>query len=189
MHTAFSSHHPAALFSAPLRLCVSLLLLAGCGQAAPAAAQPKAELGTRKAGSDWPIFLGPAQDSRSTETGIIPKWSDRGLKLIWETKLGTSYGAPTIAGGRLMQLDRFGDKSRLYCLNAETGQELWRHEFPTEYEDLYQYNNGPRCSPVIDGERVYAYGVDGMLVCCRTEDGKLLWQKNLNKEFGVVQNF
>jgi len=104
-------------------------------------------------------------------------------------QLGTSYGAPTIAGGRLMQLDRFKDNSRLYCLNAETGKELWRYEFPTEYEDLYQYNNGPRCSPVIDGDRVYAYAVDGVLVCCRTSDGKLLWQKNLNKEFGVVQNF
>ena len=28
---------------------------------------------------------------------------------------------------------------------------------PTEYEDLYGYNNGPRCSPVVDGDRVYAY--------------------------------
>src|SRR5258708_4939976 len=186
---------------APLRLCVGILfLLAGCGQTAPASptadtpspgrkgAQP-AGVWPRKAGSDWWIFLGPNQDSRSPETGIFTKWGDTGLKLVWQVKLGTSYGPPTIADGRLMQLDRFGDKSRLYCLNAETGKELWRFEFPTDYEDLYQYNNGPRCSPVIDGDRVYAYGVDGVIVCCRTEDGKLLWQKNLSREFGVVQNF
>jgi outer membrane protein assembly factor BamB len=140
-------------------------------------------------GADWPIFLGPGQDSKSAETGIIKDWGQSGPKLIWHVKLGTSYGAPTIAGGRLMQFDRFGNNSRLYCLNAETGKEIWRHEFPTEYEDLYQYNNGPRCSPVIDADRVYAYAVDGVLVCCRSEDGKELWRKNLNKEFGVVQNF
>src|SRR5437868_62603 len=189
---------PASSFflSAPLRLCVSIVLLAGCSHSAPQAAEPPAASGdsppslwTRTTGDDWPIFLGPNQDSRSAETGIITKWPDTGIKLVWHTKLGTSYGAPTIAGGRLMQLDRFGDKSRLYCLNAETGKELWRHEFAAEYEDLYQYNNGPRCSPVIDGDRVYAYAVDGVLACCRTADGKPLWQKNLNKEFGVVQNF
>jgi len=170
-----------------------LLLATGCGQTAPAAAEPAPDLpakpGTHQAGSDWPIFLGPNQDSHSPETGIITKWGDTGLKLLWQTRLGTSYGAPTIAGGRLMQFDRFGDKSRLYCLNAETGKELWRHEFPTQYEDLYQYNNGPRCSPVIDGDRVYAYAVDGVLACCGATDGKPLWQKNLSQEFGVVQNF
>jgi len=182
--------------SAPLRLCVSIVLLVGCSGRSPQAAEPTASstdspssLWTRKSGDDWPMFLGPNQDSRSAEKGIITDWSVTGLKRLWHVQLGTSYGAPTIAGGRLMQLDRFKDNSRLYCLNAETGKELWRYEFPTEYEDLYQYNNGPRCSPVIDGDRVYAYAVDGVLVCCRTADGKLLWQKNLNKEFGVVQNF
>src|SRR4051812_20671380 len=174
-----------------LRLCVMILpLAAGCGRAAPAAGEPPAPQGSsHTAGSDWPIFLGPNQDSRSPEKGIVTKWGDSGLKLVWHKQLGTSYGAPTIAEGRLMQFDRFGDKSRLYCLDAMTGKELWRHEFPTEYEDLYQYNNGPRCSPLIDGERVYAYAVDGVLACCRASDGKPVWQKNLNKEFGVVQNF
>jgi outer membrane protein assembly factor BamB len=151
--------------------------------------QPPPSLWTRKKGGDWPIFLGTGQDSKSPETGIITKWGESGLTLVWQVKLGTSYGAPTIADGRLMQFDRFGAKSRLYCLNAETGKEIWRHEFPTDYEDIYQYNNGPRCSPVIDADRVYAYAVDGVLACCRTEDGKPLWQKQLNQDFGVVQNF
>src|SRR5689334_21048097 len=104
--------------SASLRLCVSIVLLAGCNHAAPQAAEPSdapadspVSLWTRKTGTDWPIFLGPNQDSRSTETGIITNWPETGLKLIWHAKLGTSYGAPTIAGGRLMQFDRFGDKS------------------------------------------------------------------------------
>jgi outer membrane protein assembly factor BamB len=171
---------------------LGLLALAGCGAANPAAADDPvatAAASRGKAGSDWPIFLGPTQDSRSPEKGIITKWDESGPKLVWHKQLGTSYGAPTIAAGRLMQFDRFGDKSRLYCLNPETGKELWRTEFSTEYEDLYGYNNGPRCSPVIDGDRVYAYGVDGVLACCQSADGKLLWHKNLNKEFGVVQNF
>jgi outer membrane protein assembly factor BamB len=89
----------------------------------------------------------------------------------------------------MFQFDRFGDKARLYCLNAETGEQIWQFESPTDYQDMYGYNNGPRCSPVIDDDRVYALGVDGRLFCCRAIDGKLLWEVDTNKEFGVVQNF
>lgn len=152
------------------------------------AAQP-APLPTRKAGVDWPAFLGPTGDGKSPEKGILKEWPATGPKLVWHRPLGEGYGAPTIAAGRLFQFDRFGDKARLYCLNAETGEPLWQHEYATEYEDMYGYNNGPRCSPVVDDDRVYAYGVDGMLLCCRVSDGQPLWQVDTAKEFGVVQNF
>src|SRR5688572_31135696 len=78
-------------------------------------------LGTRKSGVDWPIFLGPTQDSKSPETGIITKWTATKPRIFWTKPLGTSYGAPTIAKGRLFQFDRFENKARVYCLNAETG--------------------------------------------------------------------
>ena len=198
-----------------MRVCAAfsisavLAIACGCEQsrpavAAPAAAsvakdptpaidaravQPPPSLWTRKAGGDWPIFLGPGQESKSPEKGILKEWDTKRPRLVWQCELGTSYGAPAIAGGRLFQFDRFGAESRLYCLNAETGEELWKHEVPTSYHDLYGYNNGPRCSPVVDGGLVYAYGVDGILICCRVDDGKLVWKRDVNNEFGVVQNF
>jgi len=159
---------------------------------APAIVEEPAEspnLWTRTSGVDWATFLGPTGDSKSTETGILTQWPAKGLRLVWHKLLGTSYGAPTVSRGRLFQFDRFGDQARLYCLNAETGAELWRHEYETGYVDMYGYNNGPRCSPVVDGERVFAYGVDGRLLCCRAADGKLLWEVDTAKDFGVVQNF
>ncbi|HEX5106443.1 MAG TPA: PQQ-binding-like beta-propeller repeat protein, partial [Pirellulaceae bacterium] len=147
------------------------------------------DLGTRKQGVDWPIFLGPTGDSKSPETGILTKWEAGQPRIVWNAKLGTSYGAPAISRGRLFQFDRFGDTARLYCLNAETGEALWQYEYQTKYEDMYGYNNGPRCSPVVDDDRVYALGVDGALVCVRSEDGKPVWKVDANKQFGVVQNF
>jgi len=146
-------------------------------------------LWTRQTGVDWPAFLGPGSDSKSPETGIVKDWLGAGLKVVWHKPLGEGYGAPTISRGRLYQFDRFGDRARLYCLNAETGEQLWQFEYPTDYQDMYGYNNGPRCSPVIDDDRVYLYGVDGRLFCCRSMDGKLLWEVDTGKEFGVVQNF
>ena len=72
---------------------------------------------------------------------------------------------PVISQGKLFLFDRHGDKARLTCMKAETGEVLWKFEYPTDYEDQFGYNNGPRCCPVVDGDRVYIYGAEGMLHC------------------------
>jgi len=158
-------------------------------QATSASASLPADLRTRKFGVDWPAFLGTTADSRSPETGIIVPWPKEGPKIVWQKTLGTSYGMPVISRGRLFQFDRYGDRARLTCMRSETGETLWQFEYPTDYEDTYGYNNGPRCSPVVDGDRVYIFGVEGMLHCLRVEDGGKLWQVNTQRDFGVVQNF
>jgi outer membrane protein assembly factor BamB len=143
----------------------------------------------REANSDWPRFLGPTGDSISPERGIIAPWPRDGLRVVWHTKVGSGYGAPVISRGRLFQFDRDGDQARLRCLNSETGKLLWKFEYPTRYRDRYGYDNGPRCCPVVDGDRVYIYGVDGMLHCVQAADGKLLWKVDTVSDFGVEQNF
>jgi outer membrane protein assembly factor BamB len=147
------------------------------------------DLGTRKAGSDWPQFLGPTGDNVSTEKGILTPWPKDGPPLVWQMKLGSGYSAPTISRGRLFIFDRIRDRARLNCLKSETGESLWTFDYPTDYVDSYGYNNGPRCSPVVDGERVYIYGAEGMLHCVRATDGKLVWKVDTKADFGVIQNF
>lgn len=145
---------------------------------------------------DWPQFLGPRGDGKSAETGLdiqaIREADQAGkapLKVLWRYKLGTGYGAPTVSRGRLFLFERVKDKARIAALNAETGDELWRHEYTTDYVDSYGYNNGPRCSVVVDDDRVYAYGVEGMLICLSAVDGKKLWSVDTTAKYGVVQNF
>jgi len=147
------------------------------------------DLGTRTRGSDWPVFLGPLGTGVSPEKGIISPWPKQGLKLVWHKQIGTGYGMPTIARGRLFLFDREKDSARLSCLKSETGEFLWKYEYPTDYEDQYGYNTGPRCSPVVDGDRVYLFGSEGMLHCVQALDGKLQWKVDTRREFGVIQNF
>ena len=85
--------------------------------------------------------------------------------------------------------DRHDGSARLTCMKSETGDELWRFEYPTDYEDLYGYNNGPRTCPVVDGNRVYVFGPEGVLHCVAVADGKLLWRVDTATKFHVVQNF
>lgn len=154
-----------------------------------AADSPVPDVGKRKTGVDWPAFLGPTADSKSSETGLITKWNKGTPRIVWQKKLGTGYGIGSVSRGRFLQFDRYGHQARLSCWNSETGAELWKFEYASDYEDLYNYNNGPRCSPLIDGDRVYIFGVEGMLHCVQLVDGKLLWKFDTARKFGVVQNF
>lgn len=147
------------------------------------------DLRTRRRGEDWPRFLGPHGDSRSTETRLLTDWPDDGPPVVWHRELGTGYGICSISKGRLFQFDRVADRARLTCLHSETGQPIWEFKYLSDYEDLYRYNNGPRCSPVIDEDRVYVFGAEGMLHCLRVTDGSVLWKVDTQREFGVVQNF
>jgi len=147
------------------------------------------DLGTRKAGVDWPCFLGPDHDGKSPERGLVARWPAEGPRKVWERKLGISYGICSVYRGRAFVFDRSGKNAVLFCLKSETGEELWKFEYSSEYTDMYGYDPGPRCCPVVDGDRVYILGVEGMLHCLRVLDGKEVWKKNTTQEFGVVQNF
>ncbi len=140
-------------------------------------------------GADWPHFLGPTSDGKSSETGILTDWPPEGPPIVWTRPLGTGYGVGSVADGRFYQFDRHGDQARLDCLDSQTGELIWEFEHPSDYEDLLGYNNGPRSSPVIDGDRVYIHGAEGMLHCLRTEDGSIVWKVDTFEQFGVVQNY
>lgn len=143
---------------------------------------------TTSARADWPTLLGPTRDGRSAEKGIKP-WPKHGLKKLWECGLGIGYAPPVVAGGRLYHFDRFDDVARLTCRDSTSGKQLWKFEYPMEYEDRYGYEPGPRACPVVDQDRVYIYGVEGMIHCLQTDSGKELWKFDTREKYFFHQNF
>jgi outer membrane protein assembly factor BamB len=139
--------------------------------------------------SDWPAFLGPAGNSVSPEKGLKTPWPKEGPKILWQRPLGIGYGMPTVSRGKLYHFERVADNARVVCMTADSGKELWTFEYPTNYRDRYGFNGGPRCCPVVDGDLVFAFGVEGMLHCLNADDGKLVWKLDAKKEFGFTQNF
>ena len=140
------------------------------------------------AGEDWPALLGPTADGKSSEKMLLD-WPKDGPDVLWFKKVGEGYSAPSIAGGKVFVFDRVGDEARLYALDPADGSEKWRSTYTSTYEDLYRYSGGPRCSPVIDKGRVFAYGVGGRLRAHNVSDGEVIWDVDTTKRFGVVQNF
>jgi outer membrane protein assembly factor BamB len=195
------ARYPLVRFVAACLLPVVLSYTIGCkhsvaddeGQPSPAAGSQSSgefvDIGTRTRGSDWPQFLGPDQNGVSTETGIRTDWTGNRLPVVWTRDFSTSYGIGSVARGRYYHFDRVQNRERLSCLNVETGETLWEVSSPVDYEDMYGYNNGPRTSPTIDGNRVYTMGVAGRLTCRSAVDGSELWNVPTNDRYGVVQNF
>ena len=148
---------------------------------------------SKRKGLDWPSFLGVNGDGKSAETGLNTDWNTNPPPLMWHKKAGTGFAAPSISNGRLMLYQRVrneGDKAsdgrfseRLSCLHSETGKEIWEVDFPTSFQDLGGYGDGPRSTPVIDGKRVYILSPEGMLRCLQCVDGKTIWEVDLKAEF------
>jgi outer membrane protein assembly factor BamB len=157
--------------------------------AAPENESPPPDLGTRKNGVDWAAFLGPTADGVSPETGIVSPWPADGPRRVWERQVGEGYAMPAVSRGRCFVFDRVRNRMRLTACKSETGEELWTFDYPSNYRDYYGYSGGPRCFPVVDGNRVYIYGPEGWLVCVRADDGKLVWKVDTVKTFNVIQNF
>ena len=139
--------------------------------------------------SDWPCLLGPNHNQTSTETHLLKQLPPGGPKLVWEIQKGEGYASPAIQGDRLILFHRVADEEIIECLNALNGNRNWRYAYPTAYQDEYGYCNGPRSSPIIVGDAVFAIGAEGKLHCLDLATGKLRWQHDILHEYKLSQNF
>jgi len=130
---------------------------------------------------DWPAWRGPDRTGISSETGLLRQWPEGGSKLLWTAKgLGDGFSTPSVAKGRIYLMGAKGKEERVIALDAMTGQQIWAIPVGT----MVGGHPGPRCTPTIDGERLYALSSDGKLICAEVAMGTLLWKKDLKADFG-----
>ena len=143
--------------------------------------------------NEWPRFLG-SQINGIFQAPALPRrirkdWSEGGLPLLWQADVGEGYAIGVVSGERYYHFDKFEDAARLRSMDAKTGALVWKYDYPSSYRDLYGYDSGPRSSPLVNGDRIYLFGVEGQLTCLSTEDGDLKWTVDTAQKFGVIQNF
>ncbi len=141
------------------------------------------------ADENWPQLLGPHANGTSLETGLLQSWPTNGPAVLWEKKIGTGYGAPSVMGNRLVFHHRVGDAEIVECLAADTGNPLWQYKYPSHFEDPYGYNNGPRSAPLLTTNRCYTFGAEGKLLCLDLMDGGLIWQRDTAVDWEIPPAF
>jgi outer membrane protein assembly factor BamB len=134
---------------------------------------------------DWPQWLGPNRDGISREKGLLKSWPPGGPKVLWEKKIGEGLSSFVEAEGRAITLFQAGGSQWAVAFDAATGKELWRVRTGKELPDQKPGNPGPRATPTVEGDRVYALDGHGNLLCLKAADGKVLWARNICEQCGA----
>ncbi|HTD68009.1 MAG TPA: PQQ-binding-like beta-propeller repeat protein [Candidatus Limnocylindria bacterium] len=139
--------------------------------------------------ADWPQFLGPARNGVSAETNLASTWPKEGPVALWKMKVGQGWSGPVVSSNRIVIFHRVADREVVDCLNATNGASIWRAEYPATYRDDFGFEEGPRATPSIDGQRAFTFGADGVLNCWDFSTGTNLWRVETRKQFGNDKGF
>lgn len=130
--------------------------------------------------ADWPQWRGPDANGVSKESleGIT------GLEELWKAEVGLGFSGFVVAKGRVFTLGHDGKETdTVWCFDAETGKNIWKHSYQQPLGDLY-FPGGTTGTPTVDGDVVYSLARAGQLFCFEAATGKVKWEKNLHDDFG-----
>jgi outer membrane protein assembly factor BamB len=155
----------------------TVLLLLGCAKAPPVpAAAP--DLGPNT--GDWPQWRGPKRDGLSRDTGLLKEWPTEGPPVAWKaTDIGKGFSSVAVSGKLVFTMGDLKDGCYLLALDRGSGDHVWKRRVGNTGGGP----QGPRCTPTVDGDAVYALGQQGDLVCAEAATGEERWRHNLPKDF------
>ncbi|MEL7500287.1 MAG: PQQ-binding-like beta-propeller repeat protein [Planctomycetota bacterium] len=131
---------------------------------------------------DWPQWRGPNRNDQSNETGLLKSWPEGGPTQLWVNKdAGLGYAGFAVVGDRLFTMGLEDDNEFALCLNANTGEEVWRKDIGPRFKN--GWGDGPRSTPTVDGEYVYFMSAVGNVACLTTADGTEKWTASM-QDFG-----
>ena len=169
------------MLAIPSRLVLcGLTCLAVAGMAADAGAEGKTEPWET---ASWAQWRGPHRTGVSDETGLAPRWAEAGPAELWRRPLGEGFSAIVVDAGRLYTQFASGGDAFLVGLSAADGSELWRVRTGASFKN--SYGNGPRATPTLHNDVLYALGSSGDLVAVNAKDGAVVWKNNLRESFGA----
>ena len=135
--------------------------------------------------ADSPDGAGPNRDGHSSDTGLLKQWPEGGPKLVWRARgLGLGFAGVSVVGDRLYAAGDRGGSNYLLAIRRSDGQILWTTKVGKSGRLGSQNTAGPRCTPTVDGKRVFAIGEYGEVLCADAATGAELLRKEYTKDFG-----
>ncbi len=131
---------------------------------------------------DWYQWRGPNRDGISYETGVLKHWPKNGPDIVWRIAVGDGYSGISVSNSKLFTMWDEGDSQFLFCLDAQTGKELWRYSVGKNFKN--GWGNGPRSTPLVSKNIVYAISTEGLVHAVNIIDGKTRWTHDLKAKYG-----
>ncbi|MEM7352357.1 MAG: PQQ-binding-like beta-propeller repeat protein [Acidobacteriota bacterium] len=137
----------------------------------------------------WTQWGGPHQDFKAPSQGIADAWPASGPKQLWSRELGDGYSTILVEDGKLYTMYRVGESNdeAIISLDAATGKTLWEHRYDSNLNEghVKQFGSGPRSTPLLTGDELYAIGISGKFHSLDKATGKVRWAHDLwGDEFG-----
>ncbi|HSI34033.1 MAG TPA: PQQ-binding-like beta-propeller repeat protein [Tepidisphaeraceae bacterium] len=122
-------------------------------------------------------------------SGILPadalpdSFPEDGPKKVWSHATGIGYATPVAAGGKVYFFYLKDGSDFLEAVDLNTGASVWKQSYPNAFSNPGDFP-GSRCTPVVEGDRIYTYGGNGELIARQTSDGKQIWRLDVLSETG-----
>lgn len=134
--------------------------------------------------ADWPQWRGPDRDGVSRETGWLDRWPANGPAMAWKAQAGLGFSSFVTSQNRVYTTGHADETDTIFCWDAATGKEIWRHSYPAELGDKF-FEGGTTGTPTLDGDRLFALSRWGDVFCLDAATGRVIWGRNVQKETEV----
>jgi len=132
----------------------------------------------------WPDFRGPHRDGIVADAYISLDWQHAPPTELWRQPVGEGYASFVLGNGRAYTIEQRYDREAITCYDPLTGRELWVCDYVASFEETLG-GNGPRATPTLRGDRLYALGAAGDLHCLDAITGRRIWHRNILTDFGA----
>ena len=127
---------------------------------------------------EWSGFRGNDRTGIVTGVTLEEDWASDSPTELWRTRVGPAWSSFAVAGRRLFTQEQRGDNEAVVCLDAESGGVVWEHDYPSRFWEAIG-GAGPRATPTVNAEGVFALGGNGILSRLDAATGALIWQRDL----------
>jgi len=136
-----------------------------------------------KSSQEWTQWRGADRSGKSPDTGLLKDWTAGSPKLLWTADgMGSGFASVSIAGGRIYTTGGQDDGQMTICINAADGKVVWKKKVADGNPRNGGYA-GMRCTPSLDGDRLYVIASSGTIACLKMADGSQVWSKDFAKEW------
>jgi outer membrane protein assembly factor BamB len=120
------------------------------------------------------------------DKSLLKEWPAGGPDLILKVEnIGNGFVSPVFTVDRFYISGEVDSMCLLYCFNLK-GEKQWQTVLGREWTKT---SPGSRSAPTVAGDLLYIGTGLGNLYCVKCSDGKVVWSKELKKDFGAPTPF